>query len=410
MRGRPNLYTSYSAEMGMLPTATKRWAVVALLAFALALPSETIPFFGWMGSDSWLEVLTRAMIYCIGALGLNLLTGYAGQVSLGHAFFVGLGAYTAAVLGGEPGSTTWGLELPIWIWLPAAGLVAALVGIIVAPTAVRVRGLYLAFVTLGLVFIGEHLYRTLKPVTGGAEIGRKFPKLEFRAWKEDEPLWNFYSDGPVFGIEISGETKEYFLVLVLLIVAVLVTKNIARTRTGRAFQSIRDRDIAAEVMGVAESKYKLQAFAISSFYAGIAGALLGAFIGRLVPESFNLFMSVAFIAIVLIGGAGTVSGTLMGAFFVLTLPRLLSDVNEAMTGAIEEGSWLAPIADIIVSTGTGDFGIISTAAVGPGLSLFQAEVVLYGLFIILFLIFEPLGLFGIWIKVRNYWKGWPFSY
>ena len=410
MRGRPNLYTSYKSEQAMLPTWSKRFALLVLLAIAILLPAEFLPFFKWMGSDSWLEVLTRTMIYAIGALGLNLLTGYAGQVSFGHAFFVGIGAYTAAVLGGSPGSTTWGLELPIWIWLPAAGVVAGLTGVLIAPTAVRVRGLYLAFVTLGLVFIGEHLFRTLKSVTGGAEIGRKFPKLEVRLWKEEEPLWNFTKDGPVFGLELSGETKTYFLVLVILVIAVILTKNIARTRTGRAFQAIRDRDIAASIMGVAEARYKTIAFAISSAYAGIAGALLGAFVGLLIPESFNLFMATFFIAIVLIGGAGTVSGTLMGAFFVMTLPRLLNDFSDVLNDSIESGGWFSPIANTIVSTGPGDFGIISSAAVGPGLSIFQAQVVLYGLFIILFLIFEPLGLFGIWIKIRNYWKGWPFSY
>ena len=385
-------------------------AVIALLVFAILLPAEFIPFLKWLGGDPWLEVLSRAMIYAIGALGLNLLTGFAGQVSLGHAFFVGVGAYAAAVLGGTAGSSTWGFELPIWIWLPASGMVAAAIGVLVAPTAVRVRGLYLAFVTLGLVFIGEHFFRTLKPITGGAQVGRKFPRLELRLWKEEEPLWDFTSDGPVLGLEISGESKTFLVILALLVVAVVVTKNIARTRTGRAFQSIRDRDIAAEVMGVAEGRYKLLAFAISSFYAGVAGALLGSFVGTLIPESFNLFMSVTFIAIVLIGGAGTVSGTVMGAFFVMTLPRLLADLNQGLTSAIEEGGLLGSMADVIVSTESGDFGIISTAAVGPGLSLFQAQVVLYGLFIILFLIFEPLGLFGIWIKVRNYWKGWPFSY
>ncbi len=121
-------------------------------------------------------------------------------------------------------------------------------------------------------------------------------------------------------------------------------------------------------------------------------------------------MSVTFIAIVLIGGAGTVSGTIFGAFFVMTLPRVLTDVSDTLSDAVEGDGLLSGVADLLISSGSGDFGIISTAAVGPGLSIFQAQVVLYGLFIILFLIFEPLGLFGIWIKIRNYWKGWPFSY
>jgi branched-chain amino acid transport system permease protein len=409
MRGRPLLFSSYKAEQSILPTWTQRFAMFFLLALAVIIPAEFIPGLQWLGADSWLETLTEAMVFAIGALGLNILTGMAGQVSLGHAFFVGLGAYTAAVLG-RPGGNLWGLELPIWIWLPAAGVVAALVGIIVAPTAVRVRGLYLGFVTLGLVFIGEHLFRAARPVTGGANIGRKFPGLEFRLWKEEEPLVDFAADGPWFGIELTGETKTYLLVLVIVILAALVTKNLSRTRIGRSFMSIRDRDIAAEVMGVAESKAKLQAFAISSFFAGISGALLAAWIGRMIPESFNLFMSIQFIAIVLIGGAGTVAGTMLGAFFVMTLPRIVEDLTDLMADTAGGEGLFEPIAELFVTSGPGDFGIVSTIAVGPGLSVFQINVILYGLLIIGFLIFEPLGLYGIWIRARNYWKGWPFTY
>jgi branched-chain amino acid transport system permease protein len=409
MRGRPLLYSSYEAEQSILPTWTQRFAMFFLLAVALIIPAEFIPGLQWLGADDWLDVLTRAMIFGIGALGLNILTGMAGQVSLGHAFFVGLGAYTAGVLGGDS-DRFWSLNLPIWIWLPAAGIVAALVGILVAPTAVRVRGLYLAFVTLGLVFIGEHIFEAARPITGGSQIGRRFPGLEFRWWKEEEPTLDFTSDGAWFGLELSGETKTYLLLVVLILLAALVSKNIARTRIGRSFMSIRDRDIAAEIMGVGEAKAKLQAFAISSFFAGVSGALLAAFAGLLIPESFNLFLSVQFIAIVLIGGAGTVAGTMMGAFFVMTLPRIVRDVTDWMTDTAAGEGFLEPIADLLVTTGPGDFGVVSTLAVGPGLSVFQINVMLYGLLIIGFLIFEPLGLYGIWVRVRNYWKGWPFTY
>lgn len=410
MRGRPLLFSSYEDEQAILPTWTQRFGMFFLLALAVLIPAEFLPGpLGTIGSDDWLEVLTRAMIFAIGALGLNILTGMAGQVSLGHAFFVGLGAYTAGVLGGDS-SRFWSLNLPIWIWLPAAGVVAALVGILVAPTAVRVRGLYLAFVTLGLVFIGEHVFRAATPITGGSQIGRRFPELAFRWWKEEEATLDFTSDGKWFWLEMSGETKTYLLLLVLLIVLALVAKNIARTRIGRSFAALRDRDIAAEIMGVGDAKAKLQAFAISSFFAGIAGALLAAFAGLLIPEGFNLFMSVQFIAIVLIGGAGTVAGTLMGSFFVMTLPRIVRDLTDLLTDTAAGEGLFEPIADFFVTTGQGDFGIVSTLAVGPGLSVFQMNVILYGLLIIGFLIFEPLGLYGIWIRVRNYWKGWPFTY
>lgn len=435
MRGRPHLYVSYESEQSLLPTWTQR-IVVGLFLFLLVLiplnggleiGDRLIQPFGFLAANDWLKILSRVAIFGIGALGLNILTGLAGQVSLGHAFFMGIGAYTAGVLGGEIGKAHWGLGLPIWIWLPAAGIVAALVGMLVAPTAVRVRGLYLAIVTLGLVFIGEHLFRNAISITGGSQSGRKFPEFEFRLWKEEEPLIAFNTDGPMwapinwldwilgpwinFPEEIGEEAKTYLLLFGLLILVVLLAKNLQRTRIGRAFTALRDRDIAAEVMGVPDAKTKFEAFALSSFYAGIAGALLVAFVGRAIPEQFNLLLSVQFVVIILIGGAGTVAGTLMGSAFVFIFPRLVQDFSQWMTNTVESGGAVASILDVFVSTGLDDPGLVSTLeGVSPGLNVSQLNVVIYGLLIIGFLIFEPLGLYGIWLRVRNYWKGWPFSY
>ncbi|MBW3619462.1 MAG: branched-chain amino acid ABC transporter permease [Actinobacteria bacterium] len=409
MRGRPHLFTSYEGEQSLLPTWTQRVMLALFLVLLVTIPLQFVPGVQFLGSDSWLLVLNRVMIYAIGALGINILTGLAGQVSLGHAFFMGIGAYTAVVLGAPASDRFWGMGLPIWIWLPAAGIVAAIVGIIVAPTAVRVRGLYLAIVTLGLVFIGEHLFRNLTFITGGAGLGRDWPELAFRFWKEEEPLIDFSSRGPWFGIEFSGAAKTYFFMLVLLILFTLWHKNLARTRIGRAFQSIRDRDIAAEVMGVADAKNKLRAFAISSFFAGVAGALLGALVGRLVPETWNLLLSVQFVAIILIGGAGTTAGTLLGSFFVVAIPRMVEDLTRMLSVQVRTDGPFAWLGDFIIAD-QGDFGLVSTVANGPGLSIFQTNLALYGFLIIIFLIFEPLGLFGVWIRIRNYWKGWPFSY
>ncbi len=411
MRGRPLLYTSYEGDQALMNTTPKKLLLGLFLAFLVAIPFQLVPVFGFLGENSWLKLLSTAAIFAIGALGLNILTGLAGQVSLGHAFFMGLGAYTAAFLGGEPGPLA-GLGLPMWIWLPAAGAVAALVGLAVGPTAVRVRGLYLAFVTLGLVFIGEYIWINWTWLTGGSQSGREFPEFELRIWKEEEPLIDFASDGAWFGIELSGEAKTYLLMLALLIAFVLFAKNIQRTRVGRAFQSIRDRDIAAEIMGVDEFKYKLQAFAISSFFAGVSGALLASFVGRTIPERWNLFLSVTFIAIILIGGAGVVTGTLLGASFVILLPRIVEDVTEWLTAYVVEGTGLFVwLVDLIVVTNPEDWGIINISqGFGPGLSVALFNQVIYGLLIIGFLIFEPLGLYGIWLRIRNYWKGWPFTY
>jgi branched-chain amino acid transport system permease protein len=419
------LYTSYESDQAMLNTTTKRVITFLFVAFLLAVPlfqagtigsgetpTGSLPGPDFLAQSDWLKLLATVMIFAIGALGLNILTGLAGQVSLGHAFFMGLGAYVAAVLG-SPEGALWGLGLPMWVWLPMAGIIPALFGVLIAPTAVRVRGLYLAIVTLGLVFIGEYLWRNLDFITGGSQSGRTHPPLEVRLWKEETPLIDFQSDGTWFGIlNLSEEAKTYIFVVLLTIVFVLIAKNIQRTRVGRAFMSIRDRDIAAEIMGVNEYKYKTLAFALSSFFAGVSGALLASFVGRSIPEQWVLFLSVEMIAIILIGGVGTVSGTLLGAAFVTLLPRLIRDATEWMQGVVQTGDGiLASIFDVVLSTGQGDFGLINTSpGVAPGLGIDQLNLVIYGLLIIGFLIFEPLGLYGIWLKVRNYWKGWPFTY
>ncbi len=410
MRGRPLLYTSYPQEMRLFPTTAKRVAMVLFLIVLFLLPLKLLPLVGYLGDSDWMVIIDRALIFAIAALGLNMLTGVAGQVSLGHAFFMAVGAYTAAVIGGEPGNIVWGLELPIWIWLPAAGLVAALLGILVAPTAVRVRGLYLAFVTLGLVFIGQYLWRNLAKIAGGPTTGREWPPLELALWKGQEPLISFADDGSWFGVDLVKQGKAYYLLLFLVIVFALLAKNMMRTRVGRSWASIRDRDIAAEIMGVAEARGKTQAFAISSFYAGVAGALLASFFGRLIPETWDLLLSVEFIVIILIGGAGTITGTLMGTAFVVLTPRLVRDLTLWLAELAEGDSAASFFANLIVATDAQDFGLVSTSAAGPGLSIFQLNIVLFGVLIIVFLIFEPLGLYGIWIRIRNYWKAWPFSY
>jgi len=410
MRGRPYLFTSYESEMTLLPTTTRRVAMALLIVVAVLIPFGVLPLFGFLADPGWMTVIDKALAFAIAALGLNLLTGVAGQVSLGHAFFMAVGAYTAAVLGGEAGSTVWGLGLPIWIWLPAAGLVAAFIGILVAPTAVRVRGLYLAFVTLGLVFIGQHLWRNLGKIAGGPTTGRDWPKLQFALWRGD-PLIDFFRDGKWLGIEVSGEAKTYFLFLVLVIVFAVLAKNLMRTRVGRSWAAIRDRDIAAEVMGVNEAKGKTQAFAVSSFYAGVAGALFASMFGGLIPTTWDLLLSVTFIAMILIGGAGTITGTLLGTFFVVVTPRIVEAVTFWMSDQVTNHGAFAWLGNLFIRQGPDDWlGFVSTGAAGPGLSIFQLNIVLFGILIIVFLIFEPLGLYGIWIRIRNYWKGWPFTY
>jgi branched-chain amino acid transport system permease protein len=364
--GRPQFYTSYAQELRLLNTRAKlTWAGV-LLAIALLLP--------FFVTDEILRLLAVGYVASIGAIGLNIVTGYAGQVSLGHAFFLAIGAYTAAAISGDPEGRTIGFGITfVPIWLLAGGLVAALAGVLVAPLATRLRGLYLAIVTLGLVFLGEHIFKEWGSLTGGPGVGRPAAVPELFGH-------NLKQSGAFF----TGDQKMYLLMLVLLVIFGVLARNLVRSKVGRAFAAVRDRDVAAEVIGVSLRRYKLLAFAISSFYAGCAGALLYTVTGFFDPGSFNLLLSVQYIAMVLIGGVATISGSIMGALFITLLPRLTRELPAFVP-------------------------FISASPTAP-LNVFQVETVLYGLLIIVFLIFEPRGLFGIWIRIRNYWKAWPFSY
>jgi branched-chain amino acid transport system permease protein len=370
LRGRPELYTGYAADQALLNTPAKR-----LWTGLLVLGAVILPFF--LGRDLN-SLFTTVFIYAIGAIGLNLVTGYAGQVSLGHAFFLGLGAYTAAVLGGEGTSNVIGFGLDMAIWLPMAGLVPAVVGFVVAPLAARVRGLYLAILTLGLLFVGEHIFKEARSITGGPGVGRA----------PAEPVlfgFNLYESQTIFGVELRREVLFYLFCFAVMAVMAVLARNLARSRMGRAFAAVRDRDIAAEVMGVPLLSTKQLAFTISSFYAGIAGALLTIVIGRITPENWNLFLSIYFLAAILIGGVATISGSIVGAGFVVLMPRIVE--------------WAAGYLPFIGGAGTGGF-----------LSVFQLQTILFGSLIVLFLVLEPRGLFGLWLRVRNYWKAWPFSY
>lgn len=365
LHGRPDLYTSYRQDMALLNTPSKRNATLVLLALVV--------WAGFLFSPGIMVVLATGLALAIGAIGLNLVTGYAGQVSLGHAFFVGLGVYTAAVMSGDPEARVVGYGITFMpLWLLAAGAVAALAGLLVAPLALRLKGLYLAIVTLGLVFVGDHIFREATTYTGGFGVGRPAPVPSLGFGRIDV-------DGEVFGVFLAKSQRMYFVILVVLVVMAIVGRNIARSDLGRAFSAVRDRDIAAEVIGVDLTRAKVLAFVISSFYAGVCGALLFTISGFVDPSSLSLLLSVRFLAMILVGGVATISGSIMGAVFIATLPRISFEIADAMPAAIA-------INENIV------------------------EGVLSGALIVVFLIVEPRGLFGLWLRIRNYWKAWPFSY
>lgn len=364
--GRPMLYTDYRQDMALFNTRSKLVGTLVLIAVAASLPLIL--------QDDSLAILGSGLVLAIGAIGLNLLTGYAGQVSLGHAFFVGIGAYTAALLAGDPEGRYLGLGInEVLIWMPISGLVAAAFGIVVAPIATRLRGLYLAIVTLGLVFIGEYFFSEWRELSGGAGIGRDAAR-PFLMGTE------LTGDGASF----TEEQKLFWFFLAVLIVLGVLARNLARSKIGRAFSAVRDRDVAAGVMGVELSRYKLIAFTVSSFYAGICGSLLFVGVGQFSPSQFGLLMSVQFIAMVLIGGVATVSGSIMGALLIASLPRIASELPG-----------LLPF-------------VSSLPTEHP--NVFEVEQIAYGVLIIAFLLFEPRGLYGIWMRLRTYWKSFPFSY
>lgn len=370
--------TTYQADMALVPNRVQWFWLALLLVVLVAYPFliSVLP-----SPQFWLALATLVLISAVGALGLNLLSGFAGQISLGHAFFLGIGAFIGATVA-TPATTTlsgvtfWGLGWPWWAGVIAGGAAAALVGVAVAPAAVRLRGLYLSLVTLGLVFLGEWLFTApaLEPITGAAR-GRPSAPVSFGL-----PLLS----------DLDGSESLYLAALIVAVIAFLVGKNMARSRLGRAFQATRDRDIAAEVIGVNVTWAKVTAFGVSSFMAGAAGALLGVFLGNPLGANFGgaagVLISIEYIAMVVIGGIGTILGAALGALFVVALPELV--------GFMAQRGWLPFVAE----TGGGSFDEAAFSTI------------LFGIFIVVFLIFEPLGLFGIWIRVRNYWKGWPFSY
>lgn len=370
-RGRPLLYAGYRKEQAIWNTTTKK--VVTLIFFVIAL---SLPVF--LNRDL-MGVASLVVVYAIGGIGLNIISGYAGQISLGHAFFMGMGAYTAAVLGGVSTNLVRGYELDLLIWLPLAGLVPAVIGWLIAPLAARVRGLYLAILTLGILFIGEHVFKEATWMSGGSGIGRAPTTVVLLGF-------NIYQRRTIFGIDISAIGMFYLFSLLILVVLGILARNLARSRQGRAFAAVRDRDVAAEIMGVPLMQTKRLAFTISSFYAGIAGALLTVVLGFTTPERWNLLLSIDFLAVVLIGGVATISGPIAGAMFVVLLPRIIEGVAREL-----------PF--ISTTVGSNQF-----------LNVFQLQRILFGAMIVLFLVLEPRGLYGIWIRIRNYFKAWPFSY
>ncbi len=340
--------TSYKKDMVLFQTPfSKFWIIVFLVSLCI------IPLFL---DDYVLYVCNMIGIAIIGALGLNILTGFTGQISLGHGAFLGIGAYASAYL-------VMDLGFPFFIALPCAGVITAMFGMVFGIPSLRLKGLYLAIATLAAQFIIEYLMVHVEFVTNGV-LGKMvdFPSI--------------------MGFSFDTDLKYFYLVATMAVIAVTVAKNIVRTRPGRAFIAIRDQYISAEVMGVNLFKYKLMAFAFSSFLAGIAGSLWAHYVTIITPEHFTIGVSIEYLAMIIIGGMGSIIGSIFGAVFMVLLPEVLRSLSGVLSG---------------------EFPMIVNlfAAIKEGI---------FGLIIIGFLVYEPDGMAHRWQMIKAYWKLWPFSY
>jgi branched-chain amino acid transport system permease protein len=312
-----------------------------------------VPF---VASTYWLDVLNRIGIAIIGAIGLNILIGFTGQISIGHAAFLAVGAYTTAVLEAQVG-------LPFFLAIPGAALVTAVFGLLFGLPSLRLKGLYLAIATLAAHFITTYVIIHWESMTGGV-------------------LGLLVTTPTLFGLALDSDPRIFYVIFACVIPAAFFAKNLFRTKVGRAFIAIRDRDVAAQVIGVSLFRYKLLAFLISSFYAGIAGGLMAHHSRILFPDAFTLLVAIDYLAMIIIGGMGSILGAIFGAIFMTLLPEILKLTATSLSGVYPQS-----------------FGLIASA-----------RDVIFGLAIITFLIFEPEGLARIWMRLRTYWKLWPYAY
>ncbi|GAC1322002.1 MAG: branched-chain amino acid ABC transporter permease [Acidimicrobiales bacterium] len=323
--------------------------------------------------EFWLRTGFAVFGAIVGAIGLNLLVGSTGQLSLAHAFFLAVGAVSYSYLAGTSGGVTTkvsGLHLPPLVALVIAVGLSGLMGLLFSPIAARLRGIYLGIASLGLVFIGQHFLNTATKITGGYN-GRRVPKFSLFGFR----FATGHPDLSVLNVPFKEPEKLWYLGLVVAVGAYVFTKNLLRGRPGRAIQTLRDSEVAAAVMGVNVQGYKARAFLVSSMYAGLSGVLYALAIGSIAPESFTLDVSVQFLAMIVIGGLGSVGGAVVGAAFVSALPLVLQHYSNSLPLVAQPGQK----------------GI--TAAAGARF--------LYGGAIIFVLLFEPAGLVGIGRRFRR---------
>lgn len=336
----------YSSEEQLWDSPAARGWMAGFTALLFLLP--------FYGSNYVLAMACIVGIHLVATMGLNITTGGAGLISLSHAAFMGVGCYAVSWF------SRW--NLPFFIALPLAGALAALIGALVGLPSLRVKGLYFAIATLAAHFILSFLFREWVDVTGGTG-GTNIKRAS------------------LFGLELNGDHRMFYVIYVCVFILGLAAANLSRTHVGRAFIAVRDRDISAEILGVNLLRFKVLAFTIGSFYAGVAGGLLGYFYGAITPDYFAFSLSVFYLAAVIVGGLGRLLGSVFGAIFMTFVPELLRLL--ANSGS----QWLPGLASLLLPMGQ----------------------IVFGVLIVSFLILEPHGIAQVWSRVRRAFHLWPFK-
>jgi len=345
-----NYNTSYALDEAIFQTKFVKCCMLSFLILILLLP--------FISNRYVINFLNITGIFIIGSIGLNILTGFTGIISLGHGAFVGVGAYATTLL-------TSRLNIPFLVAVPAGAFITAFLALVPGLAALRIKGMYLAIATLAVQVIFVFVIVETPRITGG-DLGLTVPVPTFLSPQTQ-----------------MGQKFFYFLILGSLIALTLFARNLFRTKIGRLFIAIRDNDLASQVLGVSVGKYRLLSFWIGSFYAGFAGGLWAGYSGIISPDQFSLALSVQFLSIILIGGMGSILGSIFGTVFVMMVPEVLAGLSTEANRMFS--------MDL-----TEYFSSINNA--------------IFGLLIIVFLLYEPLGLAKIWWKIKTYFKLWPFSY
>jgi branched-chain amino acid transport system permease protein len=340
-------HTSYRGDLALRHTRAEYLRLALAIAAVVAAPFLVSPY--------WLTILNQIGIAVIGAIGLNILVGFTGQISLGQGGFLAVGAYTSGLLAARAG-------FPFPVDVVCAILATAALGTLFGLPALRLKGLYLAIATLASQQVIIWVVTHWDAVTGGT-AALVVPPTE------------------LFGWQLTGDMTWYWVIVAIAGLATLAATNLFRTGLGRAFVAIRDQDIAAEVMGVDPFRYKLLAFAISSGFVGLAGALTARYNLIVTWERFTLDVSILYLAMIIVGGLGSVSGAIYGAAFMIAVPAAIEEASRNLSGL--------------------DFIQADLPAI---------QTLIFGVTIVLFLVFEPRGLARIWQRIKDYFRLWPFRY